>query len=434
MPNNRQWAFMFWIVVLLGWMLVRKDTRLSIGDAFRVASSPRIFVPVAILVAWVVGLVWAASRINLWDGDRITDTVFWFITAGLVLFGRLDKVRKEPHFVRRSALATLELSALVEVLSELFVLNLVTELILQPVFALVGGMSVVAAQKSEYRRVKRLVDGLIVAASLAILMYAIVNLITNWNGLDKGDLLQQFTLPVWLTVGVLPYIYLLGLVAAYELAFIRIDWKSEFGWLARARAKLILLASFHIRARGIGAFSGPWQHKLAAATSFREGRRVVRDFRQATLETRRTEQEEAARLSTYAGVDGVDEEGRRLDRREFATTKKALRWVATCQMGWYNNNRSGRYRSDLLDFVLEGLGSQGLPQPHNVRMEVSPDGQKWFAWRRTVSGWVFAIGAAGPPPDQWEYDGSEVPRGFPGEDPAWGDQPFGDGMNVNWSS
>ena len=84
-------------------------------------------------------------------------------------------------------------------------------------------------------------------------------------------------------------------------------------------------------------------------------------------------------------------------------------------MGHYRNR--GRYRTDLLDFALDGSGGQDLPNPHGVEMRVSTDGHRWMAWRRTITGWVFAIGAAGPPPDQWEYDGAVPPDGFPGEDP-----------------
>jgi hypothetical protein len=101
-------------------------------------------------------------------------------------------------------------------------------------------------------------------------------------------------------------------------------------------------------------------------------------------------------------------------------------------MGWYRNNDADRYRADLLSFVLDGYAARHLPSPHGVEMRVSDDGQKWFAWRRTVGGWVFAIGAAGPPPDQWEYDGPEPPTGFPGEDPAWGTTPHRQVANVNW--
>ena len=54
------------------------------------------------------------------------------------------------------------------------------------------------------------------------------------------------------------------------------------------------------------------------------------------------------RLERYAGSDELDREGRRLDRREFDETKRALHRVATGQMGWYRN-RGGRYRSDMLE-------------------------------------------------------------------------------------
>lgn len=123
-------------------------------------------------------------------------------------------------------------------------------------------MSIVAAQKPEHRQVKKLVDGLMVVASIWLLLYVVVGLVNNWGSLDKGDLLQQFALPVWLTIGVLPYIYALGLFAAYEQAFIRVNWKSERGLWARTRSKLVLLTSFHVRAREVGAFSGPWQFKF----------------------------------------------------------------------------------------------------------------------------------------------------------------------------
>ena len=65
-------------------------------------------------------------------------------------------------------------------------------------------------------------------------------------------------------------------------------------------------------------------------------------------------------------------------------------------------------------------------------MKVAEDGQRWLAYRRTISGWCFAIGAAGPPPGQWEYDGQDPPTGFPGEEPVWGDIPFREAVSRNW--
>ena len=75
-----------------------------------------------------------------------------------------------------------------------------------------------------------------------------------------------------------------------------------------------------------------------------------------------------------------------------------------------------RYRDDLLQILDDSLTRLGLPKESGVTLRVSEDGQSWYAWRRTVTGWCFAIGAAGVPPDQWEYDGAEPPKGYPGND------------------
>ena len=141
--------------------------------------------------------------------------------------------------------------------------------------------------------------------------------------------------------------------------------------------------------------------------------------------------EEEYRLWRYAGVDGIDSEGRRLDCREFKETMKALRWLATCHMGHYR--KRSRYDENLLSLLGDDFTMHGLTGRSRIEMKVAKTGQRWFAYRRTVSGWCFAIGAAGPPPDQWEYDGCDPPCGFPGEDPSWGNGSFGDTVNRNWS-
>jgi hypothetical protein len=55
-----------------------------------------------------------------------------------------------------------------------------------------------------------------VAASLGILTYVAPSLVHNWGTTDKGGLLRQLALPVWLTVGTLPFVYALGLLETYR--------------------------------------------------------------------------------------------------------------------------------------------------------------------------------------------------------------------------
>ncbi len=236
-------------------------------------------------------------------------------------------------------------------------------------------------------------------------------------------------MPAWMTLGVLPYVYAVALYAAYELAFKWIDFRDTHSSRARFRAKAAVVVRLRGQATLVDRLNLSWATRVADASSFRAALAVVDEFEQDLGRRVQEKQDAAARLVHYAGIDGVDDEGRRLDRREFEETTSALRWIATCQMGW--GRRETGYRADILD-VVGDLSSRGLSGDGGIAVQVSPDGDSWYAWRRTVSGWVFAIGAAGPPPDQWEHDGPEPPSGFPGESSDWGSRPYDHDAAVNW--
>ena len=106
-----------------------------------------------------------------------------------------------------------------------------------------------------------------------------------------------------------------------------------------------------------------------------------------------------------------------MDRREFDETIRALEALSSAHMGWYRHEPAGRYRDKIADFM--SIYARGLREEHGITMKVAGDGQSWYAWRRTESGWLFGVGAASKPPDQRFYDGEYPPRGFPGPDGRW---------------
>jgi hypothetical protein len=115
------------------------------------------------------------------------------------------------------------------------------------------------------------------------------------------------------------------------------------------------------------------------------------------------------RLEPYAGVAGVDDEG----RREFEETQGAPdpRFGAD---GVVPESRPGRYRSELLDVLAPQFERAGLPKDHGIELHVSHNGKSWWAWRRTVTGRCFAIGAAEPLPTSGSSTGPSHRRAFRG--------------------
>lgn len=429
MLNDRQIATLLWIGLLLVAVLAWPTGRKGLVDVARGFLSRRIWPIFALLALWSVGLVLLGRWIGIWTEALAADTWFWFFTTAAVLLFNFNTASKEPDFFKRKARETFGLTLFLGFLSDLYVLSVPVEFVGQAVVAILGVSAVAARQRESTADARKVLDGCLSLVGLTILALALLSLVTNWSNDEAPDLARQLLMPAWMTLGVLPYICLVALYAGYQMAFTWINFRNEASFRARCGAKAAVVVRLHGQATLVDKFSLPWATRAAEAGSFRAALVVVDEF-EGDLERREQEKRDAAgRLIRFAGVDGVDDEGGRLDRREFEETTRALRWIGTCQMGW--GRRETGYRADILD-VVGDLSSHGLPGDGGITVMVSPDGGSWYAWRRTPSGWVFAIGAAGPPPDQWEYDGPEPPSGFPGESSDWGSGPFDYSSAPNW--
>lgn len=418
--DNREIAALTWLLILGLWGALRPDVRRSFRSVAAAPLNLNLLIPLLIFCMWAVGLAAIGHRVGLWTPALVKDTVIWALGPGIALLFELVHAADDPHFFRRTALATIRLGVVVAFFINFFVLWLPLELVLQPLIAALVIMSLLAERSPEHRHVKSLVDGALALMGFALLAFVAYRFTGDPGTVATWDTFRQFTLPVWLTVGSLPLIFALAVYSAYEVAFGHLGLGPK-DLQAQRRAKLALMMELRLRFREVGSFRNYWAHQAVKAGSIRGARTVVRQFLEDRAEATRKVEEKAGRLSDNAGVAGTDELGQQLDQREFEETRRALQALATAQMGWYQN-RGGRYREELLEILDSRFQRAGLPDEHGIHLMVADDGQSWWAWRRTVTGWCFAIGAANPPPDEWLYDGPDLPTGPPGEDSSWGDR------------
>lgn len=434
MLNNREMASLIWVSAFFLWAFSKKSVREGSVGVVRMFFKPQILLPLVAMLLWVGLELWVGSRLALWSPALAKGTIMWTLgSAAVLLFNRarLDS-DGDLHFVRRTILATVGVAAFVEFFVNLYVISLPGELVFQMVAAIASLMVAVAGQKPEYRSAKVFCEWVLVAIGLAVFTYSAQQIYLGWCQVEARELVLAFALPAWLTVGLVPFLYLFSIYVAYDAVFRRIGRGNTGRW-STCRSCLALLSALHFRAGAVRQLAGYWYftRKLGEARTFSAARGVVGEFLDTLNRKEQAEIDDEERLRRYSGSQELDDEGRWLDCREFAETTRALHWLATCQMGWYRNG--GRYRHDMLRVLDDDFTGHGLPRESGITLHVAQDGQSWYAWRRTVTGWCFAIGAAGPPPDQWRYDGPEPPGGFPGQDTSWGDGPFEDQVSRNWS-
>ena len=386
------------------------------------------------MLAWVGLELWLGMRLTLWSPAFAKGTILWTIGPAMALLfscAQIDSGGNDLRFFRRTILATVSVAAFVEFVVNLYVMSLPVELVLRIVVPVLSLMIAVAGQKPEQKLAKVVCERVLALIGFSLIVLSLWQVSLHWHQLDARELLLAFALPVWLTVGLVPFLYLFNIYATYDVVF-RLASRDETSKGPHWRSRLVLLSMLHLRVGNVRKFAayGFFTRKLSEAQTFPAARGVVEEFLDVVRRTEQAELDEEERLRRYSGSQELDDEGRRLDRREFAETQRALHWLATCQMGWHR--RCGRYRCDLLKLLNDEFTRLGLPREPGIRLHVAEDGQAWYAWRRTVTGWCFAIGAAGPPPDQWTCDGPEPPEGFPGKAKSWGDGPFPDRVNLNW--
>lgn len=413
--NNRELATLFWFSVLFAFAVAMPSVRPSIGSLAKQFLSPKMLVPFLALVAYSCAAVAAGHAVGIWNSALLTDTVIWFLAVASVLFFNVNKAMSEKGYYRRTAIRTIEVTALIQFVANLYPLSFVAEVLLQGVLAVAAMVHAFASSSKDpaHRPVARLFQVLLIAGGLLLLVASMLQTIVGWGSIDFVALTRKFAAPVWLTLALLPFIYSFALVAAYEKAFIRMKISVPAGTPSH-RGRLALLLKARLRLRKVVLARPPFLRNMAVADSLRGSLREYDLMVEGLHDEMQAEQERTARLERFAGVVGVDDQGRQLDQREFEATKDALRWLATCQMGQYRA-RNGSYRPDQLE-IMGDFSKQGLPDDHGIAMQVSGDGQSWWAWRRAPIGWVFGIGASGAPPDQWFYEGDRPPVKPPGRD------------------
>ena len=429
--NNRELASLIWLAVAAAWVLSRRDLRSGIAGIFKSLANPLLLLPLLGMLGWIALEIWVGEKVALWNSGLLSNTVVWTVGTALVLYFNVNKAAEDPLFFRQAAKSALAASVFVEFFINLFVFGLLAELIFQFVLIVLVMVDAFSGQKPEFQQGKKVLNALLVGVAFLLLSYTIIQFYAQWMQLDRQALFLKFALPAWLTIGVLPFIYVLSLYVVYDGALRGVNWATS-DWRARWRTRLVLVRDFRLRRNELRSFTWMWIKRAAMAPDVTGARAVVQQFRDEQRAAEQAKRDAEERLRRYAGSNRTDTEGRRLDQREFKETTEGLRFLATCQMGWYRN-RGGRYhRERLLSVIGDDFTRHGLPKDHGIAVRVTKNGQAWYAWRRTVTGWCFAIGAAGPPPDQWEFDGPETPNGFPGKASEWGSGPFSDEVNRNW--
>ena len=400
----------------------------TVGGVIRTLFQWKLLVSLMLFLTVIGITILLAHKIGLWNSSLWKPTGMWLLLAGVGLHFNTNDVLKQPTFFRDKLKHTLGFGAVVEFIASLESFPLGIEISIQLPAAILAMMTFGHRDDPIDTNLRKVTKVYFVLLGISAIIWT--GWSTEWTEVDHTNFLLELFLPVWLTATAILYLYPLALFATHETTSTRMRIFTRARHKRRRYRKLtamVLRSGLSLRAaRTIGNYAGIIVEADGFRSAWREASTSLRKDRE------RIEAERAAqrRLVENAGLVGSDRDGKQLDQREHAETKKALRWLATCQMGHYRNLQ--RYRNDEVFVAIIRLTSEqhGLPTPTDIRLHVSADGQSWYSERKTITGHWFAIGAAESPTDQWLYDGATKPVGFP-NDREWDQWASGE-HSLNW--
>jgi hypothetical protein len=275
--NNREWAGVIWLVAFGLLLLWKHQLGKILGDFLRAIADPTILLTLLGVVAYTAGLAYIGSAIGLWNAAMVKDTVIWFFAVAMSLLLHLSD-SATPGYFRTAATRSVKIGAFLAFFLNLFVFNIWIELLLVPLLFVVLAIPIVGRGQPQYASAVGLANRTSAFIGLAVAGYVAWKLVTSWQDVASRDTLLSLALPIWMTLGFLPFIYVYSLWANYRTAFMRIDFASN-DRRSRRRAKLALIVTLGLRTSAAGSFRWPWIQPLAESPTWRDARKNAKDYR-----------------------------------------------------------------------------------------------------------------------------------------------------------
>jgi hypothetical protein len=270
--DNRELALLAWAAALLVLAIIARSIRPALVAVIDALFEPKLLTTFILMAMYIGVLVWLLSLARIWTPAVAAETLFWFFGPAIVLYSQFDKAGRDPHFFRRTALATLTVTVVTEFVINLYPLDLMMELLLVPLVALIGGMLALATEP-QYRQIKGLLELLLGVLGFALIGYTILHIMDAPEEFATLDNLRRF-----LVLAFLPFVYGVAVFALYDSLFSRLDWKPG-GKELPAYAKRRIFRAALFRLRTVRRCSDAYGEALMRASSQADIDRAVQEIK-----------------------------------------------------------------------------------------------------------------------------------------------------------
>lgn len=229
MFSTREIASSLWIMGFLCFIFIYPKTRKSAINVVKTACSKQLIIPFVLLLVYAAVLILIFSFSSIWKCLYLKDIVIWVLFAGVPLcFGSVNRNGNKNYFINIIR-DNIKFTILIEFFISSFTFNIIVEIVMFPVLAILFMFDAVVDNKEEYKLVKKFISGFLAFIGLIILIFTIRNAIISFSTLGGLDLLISFFIPLAFSILYLPFMFIFAIYAEYQMLFIRMNfYKLEY--------------------------------------------------------------------------------------------------------------------------------------------------------------------------------------------------------------
>ena len=252
--NNRDISLAIWISLIFIWAISQKAVRKSFANVLKALAARVILISWTVMLAYIALIVYLLYLSQIWEIGNLKDTVYWLFGSGFVFYLNINQIRREGY-IRKAVVDSLKVLVLIEFIVNLYVFNIWVELILLvPILLLLGGLLGCASVYEKYKQVEGFLTTLLAIVGFGILVFVAVSIVYDIQGFFSLDNLRDFLIPILLTIGFVPFLYVCGLYSLYDSIFRRIGVFAENKRIA-LYAKLRTFLAFGLNLSSVRSWS-----------------------------------------------------------------------------------------------------------------------------------------------------------------------------------
>ena len=188
-------------------------------------------------ILYIIGIILFFYLLNFWNTSLLKNTIMWFCFTGIVVLFRYVSSDEDENFFKKIIVDSIKIVIIIEFIANFYTFSFFIELILIPFLTLIVAIEMVATMDNKNESVVKISKRIWIIIGLAILIYALIELIRNYKSFLNFFTLKSFLLAPILTILFVPFIYIAVVFVKYDLLFNRLEMGAEKGKKLKSYAR-----------------------------------------------------------------------------------------------------------------------------------------------------------------------------------------------------